>query len=97
MEPDEFWHGHARLVEAYRKADEVARKRILDSEWRAGVYVMEAVAAAFTSHQYPREPLFKPAAKAEGERWQDDAMKLQDALRSQFAVANAAIGGCKTE
>ncbi|WP_165170699.1 hypothetical protein [Adlercreutzia sp. ZJ242] len=74
MPADEFWHGDPRLAASYREAEKIKRENRYLAEWRAGVYVFEALYAAApafrdfgggTPHEYPRDPIFSVLAKRE--------------------------------
>lgn len=74
MSAEEFWHGDLRLCEAYRKAARIRRSNALEAEWRAGVYVFEALVSASNAyrefgkgveHEYPQAPVFTLRGTAE--------------------------------
>lgn len=43
MTYDEFWYGDAERVIAYRKADEIRRRRLNEQLWLQGMYFYEAL------------------------------------------------------
>lgn len=43
MSADQYWNQDVRLVEAYRKADELRRKRINEEAWLQGMYIYDAL------------------------------------------------------
>lgn len=76
MSAEEFWHGKPKLAVAYREAERIRRDNRYHSEWRAGIYVFEALKAAAPAyheltkgveHDYPTEPVFSTSAKAVSE------------------------------
>lgn len=67
MTAEEFWHGDLRLCKAYREAYAITVENKYVAEWRAGVYVFEALRSAANAyrefqkgeeHPYPDKPLF---------------------------------------
>ncbi|MEC4272963.1 hypothetical protein VJ923_07315 [Adlercreutzia sp. R25] len=76
MSAEEFWHGDFRLAGAYREADRIRRDNRYAAEWRAGVYMFEALLTASPAfrelsggidHEYPPEPIFSAMTAAERE------------------------------
>ena len=71
MSYEQFWDGEPRLAVAYRKAEELRRRRMNEELWLNGVYTAEALASTVGNmfskrkHQYPSEP--KPITKIEVE------------------------------
>ena len=65
MSYEQFWDGDPRLVIAYRKAEDLRRKRMNEELWLGGIYTCEALLATVgnmfskkgsTKHEYPAEP-----------------------------------------
>lgn len=91
MSPEEFWHGHPKLAEAYREAELARRDNRFYSEWRQGLYVLQALLSAAPAyrewtkgaeHEYPKEPLFSTRpAKAETEEDRERALMEQNKAR----------------
>lgn len=87
MSAEEFWHGDFRLCEAYRKAARIRQSNTLEAEWRAGVYVFEALVSASNAfrefgkgvdHAYPEKPVFsfyEDDGDKDGDRRQMEKMK----------------------
>lgn len=95
MSAEEFWHGDHRLAAAYREAGKLRRERGLFAEWRAGVYVALAMAAAWSKDaEYPELPLFlaedSPAREA-AERARMEANVAR--MEARMAAINARFGG----
>lgn len=74
MSSEEFWHGKPKLAVAYREAERIKRENRYFEEWRAGVYVYEALLTASPAfrevskgidHQYPTRPIFSSAPEKE--------------------------------
>lgn len=73
MSAEEFWNGEPKLAEAYREAEKIRRENRYLAEWRAGVYVFEALCAASPAfrelskgveHEYPSSPIFSVSSHA---------------------------------
>ena len=91
MTARQFWHGEPYLATAYRKADELKRKRQNETLWLQGMYVYEAfsvvMANAFkkkgaTAAKYAERPydIFpKTAAEKEAEKKAE-----QERIRAYF-------------
>ena len=60
MTYEQYWHGEARLVKFYAKAQEIVYNRRENELWKLGVYFMRANASLWDKDaHYPEEPLFK--------------------------------------
>lgn len=96
MSAEEFWHGPFDLAVAYRKAWEIGRDVRYADEWRAGVYVKEALSVvldhAFNKHatsEYPDAPLFSSEEERRAiaeERERRAAIRTRERLKA-FADA----------
>lgn len=102
---EQFWEDDPSLARAYRKADEIRRKRMNEELWLAGIYVSEALASTvgnmFTKGQkykYPAEP--KPITRDEieerKEREQREKMEKIKATFMSRALAFNAKKGAET-
>ena len=100
MSSEEFWHGNPKLAVAYREAERIRRDNRYLAEWRAGVYVFEALLSASPAfreiskgveHSYPKEPLFSTTAKAvsEEDREKAEMERKKDAFMAMVAKVNA--------
>ena len=56
MTEEQYWDGDTSLVRAYRKADEMRRKRRNEELWLQGAYIYEALCDV--------SPVLRPFAKA---------------------------------
>lgn len=102
MSYEQFWDDDPALVKAYRRADEIRRKRMNEELWLAGIYMADALTATvgnmFTKgqkYQYPAEP--KPITRDEieerKEREQRQRMERIKAVFTAKALAvNAKVG-----
>lgn len=96
MSAEEFWHGPFDLAAAYRKAWEIGRDVRYAEEWRAGIYVKEALSVVMdhafnkgATSTYPDAPLFSSEAEREvleRERERRRAIETRDRLKA-FAEA----------
>lgn len=102
MTYEQFWLDDPALARAYRKADEIRRRRTNEELWLGGIYVAEALSATvgnmFTKgqkYQYPAEP--KPITRDEIEerkaREQRQRMeKIKAAFTARALNMNAKMG-----
>lgn len=105
MTYEQFWDGDPALVIAYRKADDMRRKRENTMLWLQGIYVAEALSSTvgnmFTKgqkHQYPTEPF--PISQAEHEERKEREQKARmERIKAQFTARalamNSKMGGRK--
>ena len=97
MTYDEFWEQDVRLVEVYRKADELREKRRNRELWMQGMYIYEALCDAsplfrfsmkkgsIKPEPYVKEPY--PITMAEvRERDERDAKLKEERLKAEFAL-----------
>lgn len=90
MTSEQFWDGEPSLVKAYRKADEIKRRRANEELWLNGIYMTEALAATvgnmFTKgakHEYPAEP--KPITESEiKERQERERKAREERIKAKF-------------
>ena len=97
MTYDEFWNGDVRLVEVYRKANELRDKRRNQESWLQGLYFYEALCDAsplfrfsmkkgtVKPEPYLKEPFPITAAEAR-EREEIEARKKEERLKAEFAL-----------
>lgn len=65
MTSNEYWYGDCLLVRAYRKADELNRRRQNEMLWLQGAYVYEAILdASPVLHAFSKKPKAHPYASA---------------------------------
>lgn len=103
MSYDQFWDGDPGLVRAYRKADELKRKRQNEQMWLQGIYIAEALSATVgnmfskgNKHKYPSEPFpitqFEMEERKERER-QAKMERMKAAFTARALSVNAKLGG----
>ena len=97
MTYDEFWNGDVKLVEVYRKAEELRDRRQNQTLWLQGMYIYEALCDAsplfrFTMKKgsikpepYLKEPYPITAAEAR-EREEREARAKEERLKAEFAA-----------
>ncbi|WP_406044137.1 hypothetical protein [Succinimonas sp.] len=96
MTYDEFWNQDVRLVEVYRKANELREKRRNREMWLQGMYFYEALCDAsplfrfsmkkgsVKPEPYAKEPYPITAAEIR-EREEREARRMQEQLKADFA------------
>ena len=97
-----FWNGEPQLAKAYRRADEINRKRLNQELWLNGIYMAEALSATVgnmfsktNKHQYPAEPLAITLSEQEERREREQKAKMERIKASLTARAlnmNAKMG-----
>ena len=83
MTPDQFWHDDPHLAYYYREAYKMRQDAENQSQWRQGLYFLDALAVAlgnlFSSKnklKYPEKPYqIRPKTKAEKEKEVEEARK----------------------
>ena len=105
MTYEQFWNDDPVLVKAYRKADDIRRKRENTALWLQGIYVAEALSATVGNmfskgqkHQYPAEPF--PISQAEHEERVEREQKARmERIKAKFTARalamNSKMGGQK--
>ena len=105
MTYEQFWYKEPKLVRAYRKADEIRRRRMNEEQWLAGMYTADALSATVgnmfskgNKHKYPSEP--RPITRSEiesrKEREQREKVeKIKATFISKALDLNKKIGGVK--
>ena len=103
MSSEEFWHGQPKLATAYREAERIRRDNRYLSEWRAGVYVYEALLTASPAfreiskginHDYPQKPLFSSVPEkgpSEEDKMKDQMEKNKAAFMAMAEKLNAEL------
>lgn len=96
MSYDEFWNQDVALVRAYRKADELRRRRQNEALWLQGMYIYEALCdVAPVFHAFAKKgtkpiPYAKePYAITEAEVREKKARELRDKemqMKAEFAA-----------
>ena len=88
----QFWEDEPKLCEAYRKADEIRRRRMNEELWLNGIYTAEALASTVgnmfskgTKHKYPAEP--KPITRDEIQERRERAEKAKmEKIKAAFTA-----------
>lgn len=101
MTYEQFWLGEPELTVAYRRADELKKRRVNEELWLAGIYTAEALASTVgnmftkgTKHKYPEEP--KPITMAEvEERKEREQRAKMEQLKAKFTARALAINAQK--
>ena len=98
-----FWEAPAEVAVAFRKADEIKRKRLNQELWLSGLYVREALVATVGNmfskgmkHEYPSEPLALTEAEQQERREREQKARMERIKASFTARAlsvNAKMGG----
>lgn len=101
MSYDEFWNQDVALVRAYRKADELKRRRQNEALWLQGMYIYEALCdAAPIFHAFAKKgtkpnPYAKePYAITESEireRKAREAREREERMKAEFAAFVASM------
>lgn len=99
----QFWLDEPKLAKAYRKADEIRRRRMNEELWLNGMYTADALAATvgnmFTKgnkNKYPAEP--RPITRNEIEERKEREQRAKvEKIKSTFMTRaldlNKKIGG----
>lgn len=96
MTYEEFWYKDVRLVEHYRKADELRAKRDNQAAWLQGMYIYEALCdvsplfrlsmkkGTIKPEPYAKEPypITKEEVRAREER---EARRKEERMKAEFA------------
>ncbi len=94
MTYDEFWNQNVDMVRAYRKADELKRRRENEILWLQGVYVRDALVCTVGNmfagksgkqYEYPKEPYAITEADIR-EREEREARLAQERIKAEFAA-----------
>lgn len=102
MSYEQFWEDRPELAKAYRRADEIRRRRMNEELWLCGMYTADALAATvgnmFTKQKnyYPSEP--RPITKIEVEERRErenraKAEKIKAAFIAKALNVNKRVGG----
>ena len=105
MTYEQFWEGEPKMAAAYRKADQLRRKRENEQLWLAGMYTAEALASTVGNmfskgqkHKYPAEPfpVTEDEAKERREREQKAKMeRIKAAFTAKALSINTRLEGPK--
>ena len=103
MTYEQFWFGEPEQASAYRKADEIRRRRMNEELWLGGMYTADALDATVVNmfkknnkHKYPTEPrpITRDEIKERQEREQRAKVeKIKATFMSRALDVNKKIGG----
>ena len=97
MSYDEFWNQDATLVRAYRKAEELKRRRQNEMLWMQGLYVRDALLSTvgnmFASKssapiEYPAEP-YPVTAEQVAEKKALEHKRMEERMKADFMALTA--------
>lgn len=99
MTYDAFWHGDVDMARAYRKADEMKRRRENEALWVQGLYIRDALLCTVGNmfsgkgskkHEYPKEPYAITESEIR-EREEREARLAEEQIKASFAAFAARI------
>ena len=103
MSYEQFWDGEPNMAAAYRKADQLRRKRENELLWLEGMYMREALASTVgnmfskgNKHKYPTEPfpVTEDEVKERREREQKAKMeRIKAAFTAKALSLNSRMEG----
>lgn len=101
MTYDQFWNEAPELVVAYRKADEIRKRRMNEELWLGGIYTAEALMATVgnmfskgNKHHYPSEP--KPITRDEVEERREREQKARmEKIKASFTARALSVNARK--
>ena len=106
MTADQFWEGDPWLAKAYRRADEIRRRRINEELWLSGMYTADALASTVGNmfskkkYKYPTEPrpitMIEIEQRKERER-QAKAERIKAAFIARALNVNRKLGGSSSD
>ena len=89
-----FWEAEPQVAAAFRRADEISRRRVNQQLWLSGVYVREALASTVgnmfskgSKHEYPSEPIAITVAEQEERQARLQKAKMEKIKASFMARA----------
>ena len=106
MSYEQFWVDDPSLAKAYRKAEELRKKKMNEELWLAGIYTAEALASTVGNmfskqkYRYPSEP--KPITLADvEERKRREQRERMEKMKAKFTARalniNAHKGGVEND
>lgn len=100
MSYEQFWIDDPKLVIAYRKADEIRKRRVNEELWLAGIYTAEALASTVGNmfskqkYKYPSEP--KPITRDElEERRERERRAKMEKIKAAFTARALSVNAHK--
>ena len=97
MSYDEFWNQDVALVRAYRKADELKRRRQNEALWMQGLYFRDALLSTVgnmfagkgaTPIEYPKEP-YPVTEEQKAEKEREKHRRMEERMKADFAALAA--------
>ena len=97
MTYDEFWNQDVTMVRAYRKADELRRRRQNEILWFQGFYIREALLSTVgnmlsgkgaTPHEYPIEP-YPVTAEQVAEKKERERRNMEERMKADLSAIAA--------
>lgn len=96
MTYDQFWLEDPALCKAYRRADEIRKRRMNEELWLNGIYMAEALASTVGNmfskqkYKYPAEP--KPITMDEiEERKERERIAKMEKIKTAFTAKALAV------
>jgi hypothetical protein len=97
MTYEQFWLGDPAICNAYRKAEQIRRRRVNEELWLNGIYTAEALASTVGNmfsksqkHKYPSEP--KPITMDEIEERKERERKAKmEKIKAAFTARALAV------
>lgn len=94
---NQFWYGEPELASAYRKADEIRRRRMNEELWLNGMYTADALASTVGNMfskgnkiKYPAEP--RPITRNEIEERKEREQKAKvEKIKATFMTKALSI------
>lgn len=101
MTYEQFWYDPPELVIAFRRADEIKKRRVNEELWLAGIYTAEALASTVgnmfskgSKYQYPSEP--KPITINEAKERQEREQKARmEQIKARFTARALSLNADK--
>ena len=102
MTYEQFWHDPPELTIAFRRADEIKKRRVNEELWLAGIYTAEALASTVGNmfskggrkHEYPSEP--KPITLSEVKERQEREQKAKmEQIKARFTARALSLNASK--
>ena len=101
MTYEQFWYDPPELTVAYRRADEIRKRRVNEELWLAGIYTAEALASTVgnmfskgSKYQYPSEP--KPITINEAkERQEREQRAKMEQIKARFTARALSLNADK--
>ena len=97
MTYDEFWNQDVTLVRAYRKADELKRRRQNEALWMQGLYIRDALLSTVgnmfssksaTPNEYPKEP-YPITEEQIAEKKREEHRRMEERMKADFTALAA--------